>query len=713
MAILCIPGEIIDKFKTAFGDGTLDPDTLASASSAERRKMLEGIVGADKVHEYNSFIESKIVLKDWKRGILNAVDKMTGLDKTKKAKLLKSTQERLDRLNEHLDPKQQDKFLEDLAQDKVGRQYRLQPDQKETAKIVEYSNSIDKAEKSIPQNAPDHSSERIDHATKVVMLDNYIGQLEKEPFKVVDLFNPSKVIDVVGGTLKSAVASLDDSFFGRQGIKRLYTRPDKWMVEFASSFRDIGRQLTAKGKWWKSGDDAAMDAIKIDVLSRKNALNGKYDALGGILKVKSEEAFPSTLPEKIPLFGRLFKTSEVAYNGGALRMRADLADESIAAAERFGVDVLDKKQMKHIGNLIGSMTGRGDVTLAHKGIFSAKTVNAAAFSVKFLQSNVETLLNPLKYVAKSVGEKVGVGGFENVGEKFALKKSATNILKIVGSIATILWTAEQLHPGSTTTDMNSPKFGKIQIGNTYFDVTGGLAGLATMAAKLTPQKRDGEWGFYTTSSVTGKVTKINTGKYGSPTALDAMENFFEWKASPLAGIFRDILKGEDFGGNKPTPISLTGNATTPLLIQNYRELKNDPDSANILIALVLEGIGISTNTYGSDRLNKDLGELGFEDKRNLLEQYIDKPTKPEVKDEYLVGKMIYNMTGPSDIAEDSKAEIDLLKKSGKSSADISKILDVYFKEEEKDLKNPRSKTHKKMMKERHKRLDELIKSMIK
>ena len=65
-----------------------------------------------------------------------------------------------------------------------------------------------------------------------------------------------------------------------------------------------------------------------------------------------EEALGSNMAEKIPLFGRVFKASEAAFNGGALRMRADLADWNIRMAESKGKNMLDPVEAEGIGKLV-------------------------------------------------------------------------------------------------------------------------------------------------------------------------------------------------------------------------------------------------------------------------------------------------------------------------------------------------------------------------
>jgi hypothetical protein len=115
---------------------------------------------------------------------------------------------------------------------------------------------------------------------------------------------------------------------------------------------------------FKDRGDAVMAALRADVFSRPNAMNGKYAAAknGYGLGIFHEEAFPTSIPSRIPFLGKVFKASESAFTGSALKMRAELADAVIATAEKNGIDMLDETQATALGNLVTSLTGRGELT---------------------------------------------------------------------------------------------------------------------------------------------------------------------------------------------------------------------------------------------------------------------------------------------------------------------------------------------------------------
>ena len=95
------------------------------------------------------------------------------------------------------------------------------------------------------------------------------------------------------------------------------------------------------------------------------------------------------------------------------------------------------------------------------------------------------------------------------------------------------------------------------------------------------------------------VRKLNTGEYGAPTVFDIFWNFVEGKLSPAFGILVDIAKGEGFVGEKLTPQYLAEQALLPITIQEAKDIYKDPNSANMIVAMLAEIMGIGTTDLRS------------------------------------------------------------------------------------------------------------------
>jgi hypothetical protein len=180
---------------------------------------------------------------------------------------------------------------------------------------------------------------------------------------------------------------------------------------------------------------------------------------------------------------------------------------------------------------------------------------------------------------------------------FARKEAGKNILKVSSGIAAILGVAYALDPKSVEFDPRSADFGKIRVGNTRFDVSGGITPIAVLATRMMLQSSK--------SSTSGKITKINeknadgTAKFGVKTGGDVMFDFMENKYAPLASVLKQIRDKQTFEGKKPTVGSITNDLVTPLIVDNLYSSSQDAKHANLLLIELAEAFGIATNTYGS------------------------------------------------------------------------------------------------------------------
>lgn len=561
----CLPIEKSKAFIKALGDGTIDPGKLAEMTSDARRSFFENLVGKEDAMEVNALFESKLLLKDYKTGLVSWAKKVGGISEARRSDLI-SRIEKMDRI---LNPADEQAFLADLAAQRIGASVTVA----EAKKISDFTKTTKELEEKIPADAPLRSPDRMNYGYALddyhTYLNHLMGKDKGASFKEA-LQHPFRT---VAGATKGILSAFDNSFFGRQGFKMLWTNPDIWGTTFLKSWADMGRELAGKDP---------MRTNRADVLSRPAALSGEYRAGGYDLGINFEEAFPSALPERIPVLGRLYKASESAFNGAALRMRADYADRVIKLAKKNGLNTLDPRQARGLGQMVNSMTGRGGI-----GKLNAlgSEINTAIFSIKFLKSNIDALtMHRLGF---------GIEG-DAATRSFVRKQAALNLVRIVGGIAAIMTVANAISPGSAETNPRSPNFGKIKVGKTTIDVSGGMGSLVTLASRITPTMHDGKWSFWTRNAA-GKYSDLHSGKFGASDALDVINNFWEGKLSPIAGAFRDVWKGQNYDGKKVTPENVIGSLVTPLPAQTFISLMNEPDSAVRVAAMILDGLGFSAN----------------------------------------------------------------------------------------------------------------------
>lgn len=558
----CLLPKIADEFKAKLRSGEIDPEKLNNMTSKERHEFFSSFMGEENAFNTNALFESKLLLKNQQQGLINWAKQVAGI----KPEVQRDIITRIGKLDRVLNPEEADAFLEDLAAQKLGVGVTAE----EAKTISEMAKKVSDAKEAIA-NGGDKQA----YGKASVEFDNYIGDLKNnaskttlEDFKKSPLKTLGKVSVEAAGIPKSLLASLDNSAIGRQGLKLLFTHPEIWAKNSLKSFQDIARTF---------GGKEVLDEVKANIKSRDNSLNGLYKKEKLAVGVNHEEAFPTSIQEKIPYLGKAFKTSDVAYSAFSLRNRADVFDNLVDIAKESGADI------KGIGKLVNSLTGRGDIGPLER---SSKTLNNVFFSPRYLKSNIDILTGHV---------------LDKDMSPFARKQAALNTVKVISGIAAILTIAKAVSPKSVEVDPRSSDFGKIKVGNTRFDVTGGLSSLATLASRLATRS--------TKSSLSGKVKDLNTGEFDSRTSGDVVMDFFNNKLSPAASLARDLLNGKDRMG---APLTVGGElkkTLLPLPITNYEELSKDPNSANVLAAMLADALGIATNTYSKESYKKQKKEI--------------------------------------------------------------------------------------------------------
>ena len=633
----CLTKDNVLKFKIALKDGSINPEKLSKMSTADRRAFLEKFVGKENGVQVNSLFESKLLLKNQKAGYISWAKKVGGLSKQSKRDLIS----RIERMDKILNSSEEQAFLEDLAATKLG--FGVSEAEAKTIsnlskvvtdKKVTWENKW-KDKDWLKDGSWRNDKDRIEWGAAQVELGNFVGNLKefatKEGFK--SYLNPKKTIVELGGIAKTTKASLDLSGLFRQGWKTIWTNPIIWQRNARNSFVNFAKTIKNK--------DKVMDAIDADIVSRPY-----YDEMiKGKLAISAiEEAFPTALPQKIPVFGRLIKASDTAFTGFAHRQRADIFESNLKLAERYGVNIKDTKELKSIAKMVNALTGRGNIGGLEP---SAKTINNLFFAPRFVASQIQLFTYPI----------TGAGG-----SNFVRKRAAINLVKVITGTAGALMLAEATLPGSVERDPRSSDFGQVRVGNTRFDFTGGHKSITALASRIISGK--------TKSSTTGTINELNTGEFGSSTSVDLIVDFTQNKLSPVASIVRDLLRQEDFDGNKPTILGTANNLLTPLPITNYLELKDDPNSAPLLLGLIAETVGIGTNTYGKDTTNwnKSKSKEMIQFKEKLGQNKFDEANKRYNKlyDEWFQANMrskkYLNLSNDDKKDLLSKTKIDLKKK---------------------------------------------------
>jgi len=576
---LCLPKTERTAIDEALRTGKLSLRQLVSMPTELRRAELQKYVGEAYAKVVNAKLEQAMVSTQ-KKAFVKWVKSVTQEGTPIRRDMLT----RVGRVEKYITPDLRHGFLKDLAEAKL----RVAISSDEAKIILQLHKNVVETKSNIPESylkstvdvaAKDRPLEAFAYSNAMVEFQNFTQKLKekatnltmKERKKLVN--TGTNILDAAGAT-KSLLGSLDNSMPGRQGLPVLLRGNARiWGRNWLRSFKNFKDGFSATDK-----NTAAADAIKAEVLSRVNSINGTYAAAPNKygLDVLTEEAYPSLAPENLPLVGKLFRASSAAFNLTTMQVRADLADAFIAHARKNGIDVKDPREASGLGLRVGTLTGRGELTTTAP---IGDTINLMFFAPRFLRSRFNILTGGQFYGNKKMS-------------KYARQQAALDTVRIAAGVGVTLLVAKMLG-FEVDTDPRSGKFAQICIGSKCYDPTGGVKGLATLASRILPTQHNGEWGKWTKSGATGKWTRMNQGEFGEATALSLVEQFFKGKLSPPLGAVRDILQGQTFGGDKVTAQGVALNLVVPIGVQNaYDNFAAGKDDQ--FISALVEALGFSS-----------------------------------------------------------------------------------------------------------------------
>jgi hypothetical protein len=382
-------------------------------------------------------------------------------------------------------------------------------------------------------------------------------------------------------------------------------------------------------------------------------------AAGG---TKREEPFQSTLAERIPIAGRVVRAADRGYTGFLTKLRADSTDHIIGNLEDAGIDPrteISAKAGKDIGRFINTSSGRGNLGAFEK---DAATLSKALFSPRLWKSRLD-LLNPV-YYAK----------LDPIARKYALQ-SAGSFAAIAGTVLGLA----SLAGAHVETDARSSDFLKIKVGNTRYDILGGLQQNLVLAHREIKGEKK--------SSQSGRITDLNSGDFGAANRLSVLSDFVQNKENPVVSTGAKILKGTDQTGQKVNPAVEIGKLGVPLgITDTYQAVKDTGSLSKGILKASPTNVGIGVGTYGTKDIaiskNQTKYVNSIKDKTQqsatklLLQTLKTAPVKDDVKDE------IQAAMQKGDTKKVIKLAQDFNKKYDATSDDWFKTNEKYYNKDD-------------------------------
>lgn len=548
----CLPPSDADEFKRGIISGEIDPLKLAEMNSKQRRAFFANWFGDSTGAAMNLEFEKSLLLKNQQQGMVNWAKKIMAKDPARKRDDMISRIQKLDKV---LDAKDEDAFLADLAAQKLGVGVSFD----EAKKISDMSKKVEDAREKMAAGG-----DRMIYGRAVVELQNYVADLKKEAssqpmsyYAAHPVQAAKAAIGFVGGNSKSILSSLDNSALLRQGLPTLLSHPGVWQKNARKSFVDLVRAF---------GSDQVLNETMAEIVSRPS-----YDLMrrSGTAIGSNEEAFPESLPEKIPVIGRAFRASEHTYQAFLRRTRADLFDMYARTWKKAGFDLShDDHELRAIGAVVNSLTGR-----AHLGKFEmiAEPLNKLMFSPRMMKSKWDVLTAHM---------------LDPQATPFARKQAALNLFKALVAVGVLLAIAKAANENSVDFDLTGPTFGKVSHrtrtrADVLLSAMADALGVTTNSYKHKDTTYDLTGGHASYISLAARITRtlarlaMGSHKKDRRDTWQDVENFIENKTAPVPSAIRDTLRERDFSGQKPTIPGTIEKLAVPLPIQNYIEQEGE------------------------------------------------------------------------------------------------------------------------------------------
>lgn len=303
--------------------------------------------------------------------------------------------------------------------------------------------------------------------------------------------------------------SFDASFPLRQGITNV-TRKEFW-----SAAKTMATDLHTEGNYQKLMNEIHSNP---GFNSAKNA-GIEFTELGKDIDLRPEDLRGTWVEKNLPGI----RWSNRMFDGMSNKLRMDIWNRMVADFKKAGVDIGDgtSKEAKALAKFINDTTGRGNLPERYKGAINF--LNDYAFAPRFIASRLRMLKRG-----------VGLGVEKGLDPRAAkiLRKEGIRSMVGVGGIAAASIALTQMINGD---DPNSKPqdIGKIRIGNTRVDLTGGFQSYVRVASQLYNEVTNGDPAAWRTAIrfIRGKLAPFPAGVSNLLERKNVVGDPFQWAPS--------------------------------------------------------------------------------------------------------------------------------------------------------------------------------------
>lgn len=377
---------------------------------------------------------------------------------------------------------------------------------------------------------------------------------------------------------KTIFSSYDISAFGRQGMYFVGAEPriskSAFMAQLQAMKSERVAQVFYRSIWQHPDADLLLKAkvfiadINPSAIAGAGSLSGREEAYMSrfFQKMLGAKWAQHPLAKPITLPAQGIRASERAYVTYLNKVRADVFYKTIEEWRAAGGVISDAK-LRNLGRFINNASGRGGLGFLEKsrpvlnGLFFAPGLQAARFGL------LRALFDPT--VSAGIRRQIYMSTAKSLG----LVTTIMGMMDLAGADVTLDW--------------RSSDFGKVRIGDTSYDFTGGLSPYFVFAAQ----------------AITGKARRragdvVDINEFYGRDLIDQSLRVGRGKLSPGAAGILDVIKGETFIGDETLSGSNFLNTFTPGAIQELVDAIQTEGAVGIGMGLPAF-LGIGVNSYHS------------------------------------------------------------------------------------------------------------------
>ncbi|HKF48326.1 MAG TPA: hypothetical protein VKB38_13270 [Terracidiphilus sp.] len=568
--MFCLPPSEVKEFLDRIKSGDLNPDKLAEMSSIERRAYFEEFMSKPSAEQTNAQFESKLLLKNQQQGIINWAKKVSGLSPEAQRDIIA----RVNKMDEVLNPKTADMFLKDLAAHKLGTTVTME----EAARLSDLAKQS--AEAKTARDANPNNENILKYGQSKQAFGDYLDSVKPSPNRGIK----NTLIDIANIPKSALTSILHFSAMGVQGWGMAST-PEFWKAAaeqfkyFASENNYKNAEAMISGHPdYDIAKSAGLSLTKID-----GKLNDREEAIQSSLLQKGS----AWLSEKTKT-PDIVRASSRAFTGFMNYLRFSRFEDLLNAARLKGEDVSKGSDAtKDIAQIVNSFTGRGSKIFGMDVTRNQSMLNTLFFSPRKMAGSFD-MFNPMTYLDPEMSPTARAAAIRQLTGSLLVTGALLGVGKLIG--------------GQIETNPIGTNFGKIKIGNTTIDLTGGNASYVRLLSQIIANKEKSSTGkvtqlgspIYTTSKTTGKQQKT---PFTAPTRLDQFIEYGRDHLAPVVSTLVDWAAGSNVVGQPFSWKQEAYQSLTPLVSQAFYDMyKNDRATFDKVWPLIPSVFGYSTSS---------------------------------------------------------------------------------------------------------------------